>query len=215
VDADLPQYFILVLSAVFFVVDPFAAVPLYIAMTRGDSHEKRRKMALRASITSAIVLAAFAFLGKSIFSLFGITLPAFKVAGGVLLFLIAIDMVRAQPSRTRTSPEETREGAEKDDIAIIPLAIPMLSGPGSIATVMVLTGQAKGWQQHGAVIVSILLTALASYFILRAAQYAERVLKQTGLNVLTRLMGMVLCAIAVQFIASGAGDLLPGLVATR
>ena len=214
-EADLPQYFILVLSAVFFVVDPFAAVPLYIAMTRGDSHEKRRKMALRASFTSAIVLIAFAFLGKSIFTLFGITLPAFKVAGGVLLFLIALDMVRAQPSRTRTSPEETREGAEKDDIAIIPLAIPMLSGPGSIATVMVLTAQAKGWQEHGAVVVSILLTALASYFILRAAQYAERVLKQTGLNVLTRLMGMVLCAIAVQFIASGTGDLLPGLVAGK
>ncbi|MBI3071369.1 MAG: MarC family protein [Deltaproteobacteria bacterium] len=214
-EADLPQYFILVFSAIFFVVDPFAAVPLYIAMTRGDSHEKRRKMALRASITSAIVLIAFAFLGKSIFSLFGITLPAFKVAGGVLLFLIAIDMVRAQPSRTRTSPEETREGAEKDDIAIIPMAIPMLSGPGSIATVMVLTAQAKSWQQQGAVVVSILLTALASYLVLRAAQYAERVLKQTGLNVLTRLMGMVLCAIAVQFIASGAGDLLPGLVAPR
>jgi multiple antibiotic resistance protein len=215
VEADLPQYFILVFSAIFFVVDPFAAVPLYIAMTRGDSHEKRRKMTLRASLTSAIVLIAFAFLGKSIFSLLGITLPAFKVAGGVLLFLIAIDMVRAQPSRTRTSPEETREGAEKDDIAIIPMAIPMLSGPGSIATVMVLTAQAKSWQQQGAVVVSILRTALASYLILRAAQYAERVLNQTGLNVLTRLMGMVLCAIAVQFIASGAGDLLPGLVATR
>jgi multiple antibiotic resistance protein len=214
-DSELFQYCTVVLGAIFFVVDPFAAVPLYIAMTHADDPPKRRRMALRASITVAIVLIGFAFLGSYVFRLFGITLPSFKVAGGVLLLLMAIDMVRAQPSRTRSSPEETEEGAHKDDVAVFPLAIPMLAGPGAIATVTVLTAQARDWRYHVAVVGAILVTALLTYLILRAAPLAERVLKQTGLKILNRLMGMILCAIAVQFIVVGLGEILPGLTSAR
>lgn len=210
-DTDLLQFIAVTFSAIFFVVDPFAAVPLFLAMTEADSPAKRRSIARRAAITTAVMLMAFAFLGRYIFSLFGVTLPAFRIAGGVLLLLLAIDMVRAQPSRTRSSPEETREGVEKDDVAIIPLAIPMLSGPGAIATVMVLTAQAKGWVEHAVVVGSILVTALFSYIVLRGAQLAERVLKKTGLNIVNRLMGMVLCAIAVQFIVIGLAEMWPAL----
>jgi len=208
---DLLQFAAVVFSAIFFVVDPFAAIPLFIGMTRDDPPAKRRRMAMRASITLAIVLIAFAFLGRYLFQLFGITLPGFKVAGGILLLLLSIDMVRAQPSRTRTSPEEAREGAEKEDVAVFPLAIPMLAGPGAIATVMVVTSQAQDWKQYSIVMGSILVTSAITYLVLRAAQLAERVLQQTGINIVNRLMGMILCAIAVQFVATGLAEMLPGL----
>jgi multiple antibiotic resistance protein len=212
-DSELLMFAATVFAAIFFVVDPFAAVPLFITMTRDDTAPKRRSMARRASVTVAVVLVTMAFAGKYIFGLFGVTLPAFRIAGGVLLLLLAIDMVRAQPSRTRSSPEETAEGAQKEDVAVIPLAIPMLAGPGAIATVMVLTAQAKDWRYHVIVVASILVTALLTYFVLRAAQLAERVLKQTGLAIVNRLMGMVLCAIAMQFVVGGLGEMLPGLSA--
>jgi multiple antibiotic resistance protein len=215
VDGDFLQFASVAFGTVFFVVDPIAAVPLFIGMTQGNTDEKRRKMARRASITVAVVLISFAFLGRYFFKLFGITLPAFRIAGGVLLLLLAIDMVRAQPSRTRSSPEEAREGAEKDDVAIIPLAIPMLSGPGAIAAVMVLTGQAVDWRYHAVLVGAIIVTSVATYVILRAARFAERVLRQTGINILNRLMGMILCAIAVQFIVVGLGEMLPGLAAGK
>src|SRR5262245_9119223 len=215
VDTDLLSFATVTFGAVFFVVDPFAAVPLFLGMTQGDPEAKRRGMAKRASITVAVVLISFAFLGRYLFQIFGITLPAFRVAGGVLLLLLAIDMVRAQPSRTRSSPDEAREGAEKDDVAIIPLAIPMLSGPGAIATVMVLTAQAPDWRYQLILVGAIVVTSIITYIVLRASRVAERFLRQTGLNIVNRLMGMVLCAIAVQFIVVGVGEMLPGLSVAR
>jgi multiple antibiotic resistance protein len=206
------SYLAVAFSTVFFVVDPFAAVPLFIAMTEGDTDQKRRVMAKRAAITVAVVLLTMGFLGTYIFKLFGVTLPAFRIAGGILLLLLAIDMVRAEPSRTRSSPEETREGVEKADVAIIPLAIPMLSGPGAIASTMVLAAEAKDWRYYLAIGAAIVGTAIASYFVLRATKHIERVLRRTGLNILNRLMGMVLCAIGVQFMVAGLGEMLPGLV---
>ena len=209
---DLLSYAAVVFSAVFFVVDPFAAVPLFLVMTKGDEPSKQRAMARRASITVFIVLATAGFAGTYIFKLFGVTLPAFRIAGGILILLLALDMVRAEPSATRARPEETQEGVAKADIAIIPLAIPMLSGPGAIASVMVLWAEAKDWRYHAIIIAAIFATAVGSYLVLRATPLVERVLKQTGLNILTRLMGIVLCAIAVQFMVAGLGEMLPGLV---
>ena len=211
---DLLSYAAVVFSAVFFVVDPFAAVPLFLVMTKGDEPSKQRAMAQRASITVFIVLATAGFAGTYIFKLFGVTLPAFRIAGGILILLLALDMVRAEPSTTRARPEETQEGVAKADIAIIPLAIPMLSGPGAIASVMVLWAEAKDWRYHAIIIAAIFATAVGSYLVLRATRLVERVLKQTGLNILTRLMGIVLCAIAVQFMVAGLGEMLPGLLGT-
>src|SRR5262245_14544 len=126
------------LSAVFFVVDPLAVLPVYLAMTANETAEQKKSTALRASIASGITLLVFAIAGGLIFRFFGISLPAFKIAGGILLFLVALDMMQAKSSRTKSTPEEEQEGIEKADVAIIPLAIPLLSGPGAIATVMVL-----------------------------------------------------------------------------
>jgi multiple antibiotic resistance protein len=201
--------FLLALPTVFFVVDPIGVVPLFIAMTAHDSKEKARAMALKASLTGAGLLVVFTLFGAFIFKLFGVTLPAFRVAGGLLLMLTALDMVRARPSATRTSEEETKEGAAKDDIAIVPLAIPLLAGPGSIATVMVLISSGDGgFGNTLAVIASVLITFLAAWLLLRAAHLVKRVLGQSGIAVMQRVFGLILAAIAVQFIAEGGRELL-------
>ncbi|MCC7292510.1 MAG: MarC family protein [Phycisphaerales bacterium] len=208
--SELISFTMLTFSAVFFVVDPFAVIPMFLAVTAGDSTEKKRATALRASAVCTATLVVFALAGSLIFKLFGITLPAFRIAGGTLLFLMALDMLRAQRSRTRSSPEEEREGVMKDDVAVIPVGIPMLAGPGAIATVIVLMGQAKGSTLHGAVVLAcVLATGVLTYLLLRSAAVLERALKQTGLNILNRLMGLLLAAMAVQFVIYGVRDVIP------
>jgi len=207
--SDIAAYSVVTLSAIFFVVDPLAAVPLFLAITRGDSPEKRRGTAARAAVACFLTLTVFAAAGTLIFKLFGITLGAFKIAGGVLLFMLALDMMRAQASPVRLTAAEEQEGVERDDVAIIPLAIPMLAGPGAIATVMVLVSQAKSKLYAIPVFGAILITAVATYFILRMAIVAERTLKRTGMNILNRVMGLILAAVAVQFVVSGVADLAP------
>ena len=200
---------VLALPAIFFVVDPIGVVPLFIAMTAHDSKEKARAMALKASITGALLLIFFAIFGTFIFKIFGITLPAFRVAGGLLLILTAYDMVRARPSATRTSEAETKEGAEKDDIAIVPLAIPLLSGPGSIATVMVLMSSGDGslWNT-AAVIASIVITFVGTWLLLRGAHHVKRALGQSGIAIMQRVFGLILAAIAVQFVVDGVREMV-------
>lgn len=204
---DLAVFSLMAFPAVFFVVDPLGAIPMYLSMTKSDSPDKRRSIALRASIASTLFLILFALAGGLIFRLFGITLAAFKIAGGTLLLLMSIDMIRAQPTRARTSPEEEREGVEKDDVALIPLAIPMLAGPGSISTVMVLMGQTGGGVlKMAAVVGAIVFTGVLGYLSLRGAEIALRLLRQTGINVIARVMGLILSAIAIQFILNGLFD---------
>jgi multiple antibiotic resistance protein len=201
---------LLVFTSVLFIVDPFAAVPTFLAMTERDAPQQRRQLAKRGALTCAITLTAFALGGSAIFTIFGITIGAFKIAGGVLIGLNALDMVQARRSQQRETPVEKAEGIQKDDIGIIPLGVPMLAGPGAISTVMVLALGSKDLLTTAAVYVSILLTALISFYVLAAASLVERRLGQTGLRILTRLMGLVLSAIAVQFIIDGIK--LSGLV---
>jgi multiple antibiotic resistance protein len=191
------------------VVDAPAAVPLFMSMTRSDSDEYRRRTAFRAALAAGIVLASFGALGGIIFRVLGISLGAFRIAGGVLLFLLAVDMLRAQPSRQRTSPEEEAEGVDSPDVSIFPLAIPMLAGPGATSTVMVLVSRAERAWQYVVVFGAVVLTALVSYGFLRASVDVERRLGRTGMNVLQRVMGLILAATAVQFIVEGISNVLP------
>ena len=206
--SDFFSVFVVALPAVFFVVDPFAAVPIFLTITAGDPEPKVRSMALRACVVGAGILISFALFGGFVFQILGVTLGAFRVAGGILLLITSLDMLRARRSPTRTSPQEEREGTSKDDVAIVPLAMPLLAGPGSIATVMVLMSKGKGPLSTLPVLISIVLTFVASYFVLRAAALVQRVLKASGVAILERLMGLILTAIAVQFIADGARDLM-------
>lgn len=196
-------------TAIFFIVDPIAVVPVFIAMTARDSEEKRRAMAKRACVIAAFTLLFFAFGGSILFKLLGISIGAFKIAGGVLLLLTALDMLQSKTSATRTSEKEIQEGAEKQDIAVVPLAIPLLSGPGSIATVMVLTAQSQRWWEMIPISLSILLTAAISYFVLRAASALDRVLGKSGQAIVSRVMGLLLAAIAVEFIMNGLRESFP------
>ena len=190
------------LVSILFVVDPLAAVPAFLTMTVNDPAPMRRSMALRASIASSIILVVFAVAGASIFRLFGVTLPAFRIAGGIVLGISALEMLRAdRPSRE--TKEEIREGVDKVDISITPMAIPLLAGPGAISTVMVLTHQSDSWIAASPVFVGILLTGLATYVLLLFSANLQRVLGRTGIHVLSRVMGLVLAAIAVQFILDG------------
>ncbi|HYS10127.1 MAG TPA: MarC family protein [Myxococcales bacterium] len=205
------SFSLLSLSAIFFVVDPMGVIPIFMAMTRDDSPQKRREMARRACIVAFFVLTLFAVAGTLIFKVFGVTLGAFKVAGGVLLLLTSLEMLRAQPQRTRVTPEEARESAEKEDVAIVPLAIPLLAGPGSIATVTALMGRAGRKAFAVPVILSIALTCLASYLMLVAADRISQFLGVTGLNVMNRVIGLIIGALAVQFMFDGIRDTFPGL----
>jgi len=207
---ELASFALVSFSAIFFVVDPFAVIPLFVTMTAGESAAKRAATAMRSTIVMTCTLLLFAITGSLIFQIFGITIGAFKIAGGILLFLMAVDMMRAQRSRTRTSPEEESEGVVKEDVAIIPLAIPMLSGPGSIATVTVQMSEAAGRPPYVAVVIcSILLTGALTFLLFRGAGLLERTLKTTGLNIVVRIMGLLLAAVAVQYVVGGIRDVLP------
>lgn len=197
------QELFLIFTSVLFIVDPLTAVPTFLAMTARDTPDARRKMAKRGSWTVFITLSAFSLGGSLIFRLFGITIAAFKIAGGVLIGLNALDMVSARRSQQRESPVEKAEGIEKEDVGIMPLGVPMLAGPGSISTVMVLAGTPRSPVTTIGVYVAIALTAVLTYATLAAATRLERRLGQTGMRILTRFMGLVLCAIAVQFIIDG------------
>jgi multiple antibiotic resistance protein len=200
--------FLVSLSAVFFVVDPIGVVPLFLAMTAGDSQEKMRRTAMRACLVACGMMLFFALFGGVIFKVFGVSLGAFRVAGGILLLVTALDMLRARPSETRTTPIEEQEGVVKEDVAIVPLAIPLLSGPGAIATAMVLMAKGESLTSAIPVLAAIILTFVASYYILRASGLIQRVLRQSGVAIVERVMGLILAAIAVQFIADGGKELL-------
>ena len=210
---DVFTFTLLAFSAVFFVVDPFAVVPVFVSMTEGDDDRKRARMAARACLLCAGVLTFFTLGGGVIFKLLGVTLAAFKVAGGVLLMLTALDMLRSQTPSTRTGPQEIAEGAAKPDIAIVPLGMPLLAGPGSIATVMVLAGRSTRWWELIPIVLSILATAFISYVVLRAAARVDRFLGKAGRAILERTIGLLLAAWAVQFIIDGWREAFPAVPA--
>lgn len=201
--------FLLSFAAIFFIVDPIGVVPLFVSMTARNDLAKSRNMAKRACIVATGVMVFFAVFGSVVFQTFNVTLGAFRVAGGILLMITALDMLRAHQASTRTSPEEEQEGEAREDIAIVPLAMPLLAGPGAIATAMVLVAQhGSTWQGTAAVVASIVLTMLLAYVLLHGAHGVKRILGRTGIAVLERVFGLILAAIAVQFVFDGAKELL-------
>ncbi len=193
----------LCLPSILSIVDPLAAVPVFVTLVAGHSRSEMRRTALRAVLTLAIVLSLFAAAGNAIFHFFGITVPAFKLAGGVLLFSMALEMMRAHPSEVRTKPEEQTEAEAKEEVGIVPLGIPLLSGPGAIATAMVWAGRAKGPAQTAALYGSILLVATLTLLVLLSATKLLARLGKTGINIATRIMGLILAATAAQFLLDG------------
>jgi multiple antibiotic resistance protein len=213
--APLVRFSVLALSSIFFLVDPFAAIPSFLAITESADAARRKRMARKGALTCFIVLTSFAVAGQLIFRLFGITLPAFEIAGGMILLLIGLDMLQAKRSPTQEAHGDAEEATAKDDAGIVPLGIPMLAGPGAISSVMVLVGQAPGlWHwEMGAILGSIALTSLVSYWVLAGADRVRRVMGETGIRVLVRVMGLLLVALAMQYFVNGLTDL--GLIAKQ
>lgn len=202
------RFSVLALSSIFFLVDPFAALPTFLAVTAGADKTRRRNMARKASLTSFVVLSAFALAGQLIFKLFGITLPAFEIAGGIILLLIGLDMLEAKRSPTQETGGDAVAAAEKEDAGIVPLGIPMLAGPGSITSVMVLVGQTQGrWSMMLVILGAILVTAAICYLVLGNSDRVANALGDTGIRILVRIMGLLLVALAVQYFVNGMVDL--------
>jgi multiple antibiotic resistance protein len=177
------RFSVLALSSIFFLVDPFAALPTFLAVTAVQDARRRVRTARKASLTAFIVLTTFAFIGQYIFRVFGITLPAFEIAGGIILLLIGLDMLEAKRSPTQEVPPETEAASAKDDAGIVPMGIPMLAGPGAITSVMVC------------------------FIVLGSAARVARLLGETGIRILVRIMGLLLVALAVQYFVNGMQDL--------
>jgi multiple antibiotic resistance protein len=210
--APIVRFSLLALSSIFFLVDPFAAIPSFLAITERADPARRKRMARKGAITCFVVLVSFAVAGQLIFRMFGITLPAFEIAGGLILLLIGLDMLEARRSPTQETHGDTEEAATKEDAGIVPLGIPMLAGPGAISSVMVLVGQIPtlwGWQM-GAILGAIAFTALVAYLVLAAAAKVRHFLGETGIRILVRIMGLLLVALAMQYFVNGMTDL--GLV---
>lgn len=201
------RFSVLALSSIFFLVDPFAALPTFLAVTADQDDARRKRTARKASFTAFVVLTSFAVAGRYIFKMFGITLPAFEISGGVILLLIGLDMLQAKRSPTQESPGETAAATSKDDAGIVPMGIPMLAGPGAITSVMVLVGQVQTPWQMAAILVSIFVTALICAFVLSGAARVARLLGDTGIRILVRIMGLLLVALAVQYFVNGFVDL--------
>jgi multiple antibiotic resistance protein len=195
----LNEYVLLAFSSLFVIVDPIALVPAFIAMTPNNPPALRLRMARLACVVAAGVLMLFALGGKWIFKALGITLPAFQIAGGILLFRIALDMLYARRSATQETTEEVEAGTEKEDIAITPLAVPMLAGPGAISTALILMSQAETWDQMVALHICIAAVCFCSYVIFYIAARSMRLFSPLALKLITRIMGLILAAIAVQF----------------
>src|SRR5271170_3093947 len=201
------RFSVLALSSIFFLVDPFAALPTFLAVTAGADMKRRRRMAWKASLTALVFLSAFAIAGQYIFKMFGITLPAFEIAGGIILLLIGLDMLEAKRSPTQEASGDAEEAASKEDAGIVPLGIPMLAGPGAITSVMVLVGQAQTKWQMVAILVSIFITAAICYLVLGNSDRVARAMGETGVRILVRIMGLLLVALAVQYFVNGMVDL--------
>jgi multiple antibiotic resistance protein len=201
---DVITIFILLFS----IVDPFGCVPLFLAMTPRDSAAARNRMALRACIVAFLVLGIFTFVGRLILDFFSVTIPAFQIAGGIIIFLTALPMLSARRVTMKSQKPEELEGAEKEDISIVPLAIPILAGPGAITTVVILSDRHPFFSGKLLILGCAALVCLIVYIVLTQAQRLAKLIGQTGLHILTRIMGLILLVLAVQFALNGIESFL-------
>lgn len=200
------------LLTVFVVLNPIGAAPLFLSLTATWTPEDRYRAARRTAIATTLVMLGSLALGGAILNLFSIRIPSFRVIGGILFLLMALDMLRAKPRSARITPEEEDEAAGHEDISVVPLATPMLAGPGTISTIILWSDRAAGnWAEIGLIVALIAVIGLATWILLRLAAPLGRILGTTGINVLTRLMGIMLGALGVEYMVNGLTELLPSL----
>ena len=197
------QEFFAILVPLLIVMDPLGNLPFFLLFTRSNSLAERRRMVLVASVAAAIILLLFALSGDAILNFFDISLPAFQLAGGFIFFIYALQMLALIPSGIKTSDEEEEEGIRKENIALVPLATPLLAGPGAITAVLVWRQRLPGMEQFALLLLAIVVACLIIYIVLYYAEHIRRLLGVSGIRVATRLMGLLLAVIAVQFMVDG------------
>lgn len=197
--------------ALFAIVNPIGSVPIFMSATDSWSQADRERTARTVAVTVFIVLAVSAFLGDGILNFFGISIPSFQVGGGILLMLIAISMMHGKQGHTRQTPEEAQTLDEREVTAIVPLSIPLLAGPGAISHMIITAQQNSSFSGHLSLIIPIFFIAIIIWIVLRLAVRIAHRLGTIGINIVTRLMGLILAAMAVEFIAHGMVGLFPQL----
>ena len=199
------------LFTLFVIVDPVAAIPLFISYTHGQSVAAQRQTARVAAQAVAAILIISIFLGEPLLKFFGIGIPSFRVGAGICILLMAIAMLNARLGAARATQEEKAEAEDKDSVAVVPLAIPILAGPGAISTMILYTHSLEHWWDVAVLVVIALLIAASVAAALYLAEPIARRIGRTGINIAMRLLGLILVAVAVEFIASGLRGLFPVL----
>lgn len=206
------MYFAYAFASIFVIVNPIEATMVFISLTSGMKTEEKKKIYWRTTSVAFAIALLFAVAGDIVLQFFGITVDSLRVAGGVLLFLVAIDMLRGVRQQKKITEAELRDANLREDISVFPLATPLLTGPGAITTVVVLMGAAVTIPEKATVLLALSLTFVATYFILKFSEYIDQVLGITGIMVMTRIMGLILGAIAVNFVAMGAWNLYQAMI---
>lgn len=199
------------LTAIIVIVDPLGAVPIFIGLTAEQSEHERAHTARVAVLAAGIVLVIACLLGAPLLKFFGIRIASFQIAGGILIFVLAMSMLSARISPAKQTQEEATEAVGKENVAVVPLAIPLLAGPAAISTIIIYAHRQEGWMIRGFLILAIALTIALVWILWRVSIPLSRRLGRTGMNNVTRVMGLLLAAIAVEFVAGGLGELFPAL----
>ncbi|CAN4266687.1 MarC Multiple antibiotic transporter [Methylophilaceae bacterium] len=197
--------------ALFAIVNPIGSVPIFISATDGWNRQQKLRTANVVALTVFMVLAASALFGEGILAFFSITIPSFQVGGGILILLIAINMLHAKQSHSKQTPEEAKTMEERDVIAIVPLSIPLLAGPGAISSMIIAAQDSPTFGAQLSLLMPILVVAILVWLSLQLSSYIAGKLGTIGINIVTRLMGLILAAMAVEFIAHGMSGLFPVL----
>jgi len=204
---DYVLYFIFAFTSIFVIVNPIGTTMIFVSLTSGMSAGDKQKISGRSTSIAFIIAILFAIAGNLVLRLFSITVASLQVAGGILLFTVAIDMLRGDKYQKKVTEAELSDAAYREDISIFPLATPLLTGPGAMTTVIVLMGAAATIIEKSLVLLAIVVTFIVTYYILKSSELIDNTLSVTGIMVLTRIMGLILGAISVNFVAAGAWSL--------
>ena len=202
------EYFLLCISTLITLVNPLGMAPIFVIMTERFDHKSRKSIAKKGIITAGITLIIFAGLGSLIFKLYSITIEAFQIMGGIIFFRSGLRMLEAKIGRTRTTPAEQDESMDRDDIAISPVGIPLITGPGALTSAVILSGKAPGVFSYGTLLLAITIVLTLVYFIFRGGDTLAKKIGHTGMRAIQRIMGIVLMVIAIQFIINGSETVL-------
>lgn len=207
-----PTTFFAILVSIFAIVNPVGVIPTYVALTAGYGRRERRNVIAKAVLVGAGVLMLFGLAGERIFDVFSITIPAFRIAGGILIFKVAFEMLQGERPKADSNDQEIADALERENIGITPLGVPLLTGPGAITTVMILVATNTASMDRLLIYGAVLLVFASAFALLLAGERLFLLMGRSGLQVFTRVMGLILAAIAVEFVLSGLTQAMPGLL---